>query len=102
MRHSQCAQLLQRSQLRLLETLRQDGARLEDDSFWLTELDPDACAPGSTCSVKRWPLQDPRLEGHNFEGLACVDERLCFVASDSGPRERGADTLLVLVAWPAQ
>jgi Esterase-like activity of phytase len=92
---------LQRRQLRLLEKLQPNGGRPEDDSFWLTELDLDACAAESTCTVKRWPLRDPRLEGHNLEGLACVDERLCFLVSDSGPRERGADTLLVRVAWPA-
>jgi hypothetical protein len=88
-------------QLRLLEKLQPHAGQPEDDSFWLTELDLDACAPESICPVKRWPLRDPRLAGHNFEGLACIDERHCFLVSDSGPREQAADTLLVLVEWPA-
>lgn len=89
---------LQGERLRLLLKWRRDA----DGSAtpWLAEIDLASCTPGSTCAARHWPLADPRLEGHNLEGLACIDDRLCLLASDSGRRELGADTLLVLLAWP--
>ncbi|MDP3612414.1 MAG: esterase-like activity of phytase family protein, partial [Rubrivivax sp.] len=92
---------LRGNRLRLLEKLDPDvpGAPLR---FVLRELDlARACDAAAPCPGPAWELDDPRLAGHNLEGLACLDDEYCVLVSDSAGPSAARPTLFVLVRLPA-
>jgi Esterase-like activity of phytase len=48
----------------------------------LREIDLDACSEAAPCNPAVVRLDDPRLGGERYEGLACRDDRLCWIVSD--------------------
>ena len=96
---------LQGDRLRLLEKWR--APETGSERFAIVELDLAACADGTRCDTRTWLLDDERLAGPNWEGLACLPDGQCLLVSDSGRANPGAPqatpttlALLRLAPWP--
>jgi Esterase-like activity of phytase len=48
----------------------------------LREIDLTACTEATPCNPPLVVLDDPRLAGERYEGLACRDALLCWIVSD--------------------
>lgn len=81
------------TRLLLLEKLTGDGRR----RLLLRELDLDTCAADEPCDGATAEIDRRTFDvDDNFEGLACLDESLCLIASDDG-RLAAPRTVLALL-----
>lgn len=87
---------LRGERLRLLEKIDPDEKGVP---YWFVvrEIDLSAQTPAPG---RAWTIDDPRLAGHNLEGLACLDDARCVLVSDSSGSKAGDVTLFVLVRLP--
>jgi Esterase-like activity of phytase len=85
--------------LRLLEKL-DPSLKGAPHRYFVHEIKLAANAANTAQPGRTWFIDDARLSGHNFEGLACLDDLRCVLVSDGGADKASERTMFVLLRLP--
>lgn len=90
-------ELLDGRRMLVLERLSARRAEGQASRTVLRELDLSTCTPAAPCDPAVHVLPDLLGPDESAEGLACLPDGLCLLATDRGPR---APSRLLLFQWP--